>query len=163
MILKDEDLILRPSNSQDPELLTILEDPEICENLSETRIRPEKMPSEIVYKVQYQGKTVGEASLKGIKWFNRKASLSVYLSKEAQGKGLGKRAVKALMRYAFQVMNLVRLEGEVLEFNTRSRQMLEKLGFILEGKMRKGKFTRGKYWDILLFGILREEFESANL
>jgi RimJ/RimL family protein N-acetyltransferase len=78
-----------------------------------------------------------------------------------QGKGYGTDAVRVMMRFAFQEMNLQRLGLEVGEFNVAAKRSYEKCGFQVEGTIRRSMYRDGKYWDMHYMGILREEWEAT--
>ena len=94
-----------------------------------------------------------------MRWFNRKSEITIIIKKDFQGKGYGKESLRAAMDFAFNKMNLHRLEAEVYEFNHVSIKLMESLGFKKEGVLREAQFSNGKYWDIIRYGILRNEFK----
>ncbi|RMG33466.1 MAG: N-acetyltransferase, partial [Methanobacteriota archaeon] len=96
------------------------------------------------------------------RWYNRKAEITIYIIPTHQGKGIGKQALAGIMRYAFHSLNFYRLEAEVIEFNHRGIQLFQKFGFVEEGRLRSAKFYNGKYYDVIRFGLLRDEFESSS-
>jgi RimJ/RimL family protein N-acetyltransferase len=59
-------------------------------------------------------------------------------------------------------LNLRRLSSAVVEFNKRSIRMHEKLGFVEEGRRRKATYVNGRFWDDLVFGLLREEWTPVE-
>lgn len=80
-------------------------------------------------------------------------------SKAAQGKGYGTDAVMATMRYAFEELNLERLDGEIVEFNEASIALYtRKCGWTVEGRRRHSVFRQNKWFDSLVVGILREDY-----
>jgi len=160
VLIHDGELILRSTIADDPELKKLQEDARILKHMSETRMYPFAMPSQMSFRIESEGKVIGEVSLKTIRWFNRKAEISIFIVPEYQGKGYGKRALKKIMELAFGTFNLYRLEAEVMEFNEPSIRLMESLGFKLEGRLREARYVDGKYWDILRYGILRREFEG---
>lgn len=160
MLIHDGELILRSAMEDDPELKKLQEDERILKHMSETRMYPFAMPSQMSFRIEAEGIVIGEVSLKTIRWFNRKAEISVFIIPEYQGKGYGKRAVKKIMELAFNTLNLYRLEGEVMEYNEPSIKLIESLGFKFEGRLREARYIDGKYWDILRYGILKREFED---
>ena len=161
MLIYDGELIFRSTTADDPELKKLQEDERILKHMSETRMYPFVMPSQMSFRIESEGKVIGEVSLKTIRWFNRKAEISIFIVPEYQGKGYGKRALKKIMELAFGTFNLYRLEAEVIEFNEPSIKLMESLGFKLEGRLREAKYVDGKYWDILRYGILKREFENG--
>ncbi len=77
---------------------------------------------------------------------------------EFRNKGYGTDAVRTLCRFGFQMMNLQRLELEVLAENERAVRAYEKVGFLHEGRRRRAVYTHGRYLDLIVMGMLAEEF-----
>jgi RimJ/RimL family protein N-acetyltransferase len=77
-------------------------------------------------------------------------------------RGLGTDAVMATMRYAFEELNLQRLDGGMIEYNEASISAYcgERLGWHEVGRRRGYFFRRGRYWDQVLVGITRPEYEA---
>jgi len=160
MLLKNGELCFRSTTTDDPELLKLIEEESILKNMAESRSYHKPMPAEMIFRIEHEGRVIGEVSLKAIRWFNRKAMISIFLEPTSQSKGYGKSAMLAIMKFAFRKVNLYRLEAEVLEYNEVSRKMMEKLGFVMEGKLREAKYDAGRYWDIYRYGLLRSEYET---
>lgn len=80
-----------------------------------------------------------------------------YALGEKRGKGYGKDALKCFIRHLFNE-GVHRFDTEVYEFNTVTLAFLERLGFIREGVKRKAFFDGEKYVDIVVFGLLKEDF-----
>jgi len=78
------------------------------------------------------------------------------------GNGYGTDAMRLMLRYAFTELNLHRVTLGVFEYNTRAQQSYKKAGFTLEGRLRSELLRQGKRWDILIMGILREEWLETN-
>ena len=103
---------------------------------------------------------IGLSSLKDISWRNNRAWHGVMLGDvNTRGKGYGRDAVMATMRYAFDEMHLERLDGQMIEYNTGSiRFYCEKLGWKKEGVCRRWHYTKGRYWDKIMVGITRKDY-----
>ncbi len=56
-------------------------------------------------------------------------------------------------------MNLNKVGLEVFSFNKAAIKCYKKLGFIVEGTLRQELFRAGKYHDVIIMGLLREEWE----
>lgn len=158
MIIQKEDIVLRQTTPDDKDLQSLLQTADELSVLSELRLYPEALPTEIAFRIEKEDVLLGEIRLKAVRWFNRKAELSIVVSPKYQNKGIGGKAFKALIEYAFLKMNLHRLSAEVIEYNKASIKMVENLGFKLEGTFREAKYSNGKYWNIFSYGILRDEF-----
>jgi RimJ/RimL family protein N-acetyltransferase len=82
--------------------------------------------------------------------------------REYWGKGYGTDAMRIILRYAFNELNLRRVGLIVFEYNPRAIRSYEKAGFQLEGTVRKVILRDGKRWDFRYMGILREEWLALN-
>lgn len=159
MIIREKNLKLKLSDKDEPELKKLNAESDDLENMSEVRMYPANMPVEMVFSIELEDKLIGEFRFTRMRWFNRKSELSIILKKEFQGKGYGTLVMKKMIEFAFNKMNLYRLEAEVVEFNEISIKMIEKLGFKKEGVLRKAKYSNGRYYDILRYGLLKDEWE----
>jgi ribosomal-protein-alanine N-acetyltransferase len=102
---------------------------------------------------------VGNIELSGIDWVHRKATYSILIGDRAMwGKGYGFEASALLLRHAFGKLNLHRIELGVHEDNVAARKLYEKLGFREEGRLRQAFLRDGKFRDIIVMGLLAEEF-----
>lgn len=109
------------------------------------------------------GQHVGNIELSDIDWVHRKAKYSIIIGDEsAQGKGYGFEASLLLLRHAFGKLNLNRLELGVHEDNVAARKLYEKLGFSEEGRLRQAFLREDSYRDLIVMGLLAEEFCSLH-
>ena len=68
--------------------------------------------------------------------------------------------MEVLLRFAFEELNLHRVNLSVFEYNPRAIRSYEKAGFHHEGRQRQVLHRGGKRWDMLYMGILKNESES---
>lgn len=102
---------------------------------------------------------VGIATLTDIDWKNRIAFHGMKLEKkENRSKGIGTDTVMAIMRFAFDELQMNRLDGAWFDFNIPSKNMYMKCGWKEEGIRRKYIYKRGEYRDLTLSGILASEY-----
>jgi diamine N-acetyltransferase len=102
---------------------------------------------------------IGNAGLHRVDWKNRHATYGIVLGEKAYwGQGFGTDATHTVLRFAFDELNLHRVELEVYDFNPRAMRCYEKAGFRREGTRRQGLFRDGQYHDTHHMAILREEF-----
>ena len=110
-----------------------------------------------------EGVYIGQISLHKIDWKNNNAELGIVIgNKEYRGKGYGTEAINNLLDHAFNQMNLYKIYLRVFEYNQRGINCYKKCGFKEEGRLRKGHFYDGKYHDVILMGLLKDEFEKTN-
>ena len=100
---------------------------------------------------------VGGCSLFQINAAARTAVLGIWLGKPFWDEGLGTDAVRTLCRFGFRHMNLQRIELNVFETNPRALRAYEKVGFTLEGTLRRSEFVQGRHVNSHVMGLLAEE------
>jgi len=104
---------------------------------------------------------IGLATLTDIDWKNRCAMHGMKLfNKDIRSKGIGTDTVMAIMRYAFDELNLNRLDGAWFEENTASIKLYTKCGWQVEGIRRKYVFKKGEYRDLVVVGVLKEDYDK---
>ena len=104
---------------------------------------------------------VGLATLVNIDWKNRRATHGIKLVKrENRRKEIGTDTVMAIMRYAFDELQLNRLDGSWFDENVASKTLYQRCGWKVEGRIRKCIYKNGRYRDLDLVGILKEEYDE---
>jgi len=91
----------------------------------------------------------------------RSASLTYCLDDAAWGQGYATEAVQALLRWAFETLDLNRVQAEVDTRNAASGRVLEKLGFLREGTLREDCVVNGDVSDSWVYGLLRREWSAS--
>ena len=88
----------------------------------------------------------------------RSASLGYCLTEAAWGHGYATEAAHALLRWAFDTLDLNRVQAETDTRNAASGRVLEKLGFVREGTLREDCVVNGDVSDSHVYGLLRREW-----
>ncbi len=110
-----------------------------------------------------QDAIIGVVTIDEILWPHRVGGLAIGLgSAEQRGQGFGTEAGALALRFAFQELNLHRITVTVFRYNTASLRMVEKLGFVQEGVFREFLERDGQRHDMLLFGLLRPEWQARQ-
>ena len=105
---------------------------------------------------------IGFMGLHKINWIDSNATTGAMIGeKEYWGKGYGTDAKMILLNYAFNRLRLHRISSSVIAFNERSLKYSLKCGYKEEGRVREKFFRNGKYWDEILLGILKKEFDPV--
>ena len=86
----------------------------------------------------------------------RSAEIGYWLGEPFWGRGIATAALQAVSEYAFAQHDLVRLHAAVYEWNPASARVLEKVGYVLEGRLRKSVTKDGQTIDGLLYARIRE-------
>ncbi len=90
----------------------------------------------------------------------RSMELAFHLDPDFHGEGYGSEAAELVVEYGFADLNLNRIQAEAGAFNDASMGLLESLGFQREGSRRDAAYYRGDYYDMVLYGLLREEWDG---
>lgn len=88
--------------------------------------------------------------------------LSYWLIPEYQGEGYGTEAVALSIDIAFQQYHHPGLEAKTFPDTEASRGLLESLGFTQEGRIRNAMYWDGRYRDLILYGLLRDEWDARD-
>ena len=109
-----------------------------------------------------QDNLAGIVSLHGVVWADRKASLGYWLGASFQGQGLVTKACRSLINHAFSELKLNRLEIQCDSDNDRSRGIAERLGFTQEGVLRQSWWSRDRFVDLVVYGLLVSEWQDRK-
>lgn len=166
-------LLLRAIEEEDLRQLHVwANDPEIWRNLGGwhmpsnfdsmlqwfANLKNDKVNQRWAVTLKDTGQLIGTANLVTIDWKNNNAFHGVMFGKEFRGQGYGKDAVMAVMRYAFDELNLNRIDTDIIEHNVASLKLYESCGWKQEGRMRQWHYREGRYWDKFVMGVLREDY-----
>lgn len=110
----------------------------------------------IVYRGN--GCLVGACGLVNWEAEHARAEVGFVLSREYWGRGLMSEAVRAILRFGFERMNLNRIEARCIAENAASARVMEKAGMFYEGTLRQREYIKGAYRDIKLYAILKKGF-----
>jgi RimJ/RimL family protein N-acetyltransferase len=79
------------------------------------------------------------------------------------GLGIGSEAIRLTVKFGFEELNLHRIELEVYPFNERAYKAYRRAGFSEEGRKRDAEFIDGRYWDVIIMGILESEYGTVDI
>jgi RimJ/RimL family protein N-acetyltransferase len=89
--------------------------------------------------------------------FSKNAELGYWLAQPFWGKGIATEAVERIVVYGFNTFGFNRIFARPFGTNLASQKVLEKAGFILEGRFRDTIFKNGQYYDELVYAIRAPE------
>ena len=120
-----------------------------------------KNDSCVRYTIDINNEAVGLVIISAIDFKNSTANISVKLSDDCpKRKGIGSKAVKLIQKYCFYELNLNCLTANILEYNIASQKTFEKCGFSKDAVLRKRIFKNGRYLDLYVYSILRDEYNG---
>ena len=107
----------------------------------------------------HSDKPIGVISLDPIDWRNRNAEWGFYLAEVSyRGRGHGVEAEYLLLKHAFLHLNLERLYCKVLANHHDVIALHQRFNFQREGTLRRHVYCDGGYQDLMLMGLMRDEF-----
>ena len=101
---------------------------------------------------------IGIYKISNIDWVNRKYDSAHDVIKNYRGMGYSKPILEAGIDFGFEVLNMNRIDTEVLENNLASLKSAIWVGFIKEGIKRKCVYKCGEYLDSIFLGIIRYDW-----
>jgi len=105
---------------------------------------------------------VGTCTLFQFHVASRRAEIGYALGRPYWGLGYMQEALRALLQYAFQTLDLNRLEADIDPRNLASAHVLERLGFLKEGHLRDRWIVNNEVSDTALYGLLRREWQARS-
>ena len=109
------------------------------------------------YGIFYNEKLVGAISFVTFNWENKRTEIGYWIAGNYEGKGIITEACKALITYAFEELELNRIEIRCATENTRSRAIPERLNFKLDGVLRQSEWRHTRFLDMAIYSMLAEE------
>lgn len=172
--LKEEDVVLRPIEKNDADFLgELFQGQDVRKYLGRVplprnRRRVEEKIEEVVesddriqFIVEKDGKEVGTIMLFDIDRTYRHAEFGAFMvDPDFHGEGIGSTALKLLLDYAFNELNMHRIAGGHVEGNEASMKVQEEFGFEEEGRERDYKYRDGEYLDLVRMSLLEDEWRN---
>lgn len=106
---------------------------------------------------RFDRKIIGMCSLSKIDYNNKNAEVGLWLDKNYWNRGLGKKALQKIVNFGFRKLKLVRLYAKVVDKNKRSIWLMKNFGFKMEGTERKAFYKNGRWYNLYIYGLLRDE------
>ena len=107
-------------------------------------------------------KLIGSVTLFHLDFTHHRAEIGYAQGRAYWGQGYMQETLTAVINYAFEVLNLHRIEADVDPRNDASVRTLERLGFQREGYLRERWQVSGEIQDAFFYGLLRPDWESRD-
>lgn len=159
----DEEMIARLENHPDPRSTLFYAFPATVEQIREKTARYLTDPNTIVFTIcsTEQNSALGQCALFRIDWVGRMAIFYIGIAEKSNwSKGYGSQATNLMINYAFDTLNLNRIQLHVAVENEAAVKVYKKCGFQIEGTLRQAMFHDGHYSDFFVMGILKEDFKK---
>jgi ribosomal-protein-serine acetyltransferase len=112
--------------------------------------------------IWYRGEIAGQIGYNYFDWNDRRTEIGYWLGASFQGKGLITKSCRVLINYAFNELNLNRVEIRCGVENKKSRKIPENLGFREEGIVRQAEWLHDHFIDLVIYGMLANEWRDKN-
>src|SRR5579871_1530287 len=96
-----------------------------------------------------------------IDWLNRRVEIGYWLGSKFQERGIMTESCRILLNHAFQEWDLNRVEIHCAPSNKKSCAIPKRLGFELEGVLRKSQRISGKYLDANIYAMLARDWKNV--
>lgn len=103
------------------------------------------------------GQLAGFCGLVDIDERSRRAEIYCFVGSGYHGQGIGSQAIALLSEYAFSRLGLHRVYLYTLTYNLAMLRVMDKLGWTLEGTLRRDVLHDGRYLDRHILGLLSED------
>ena len=114
-----------------------------------------------IFAIDINGQAVGGIGIHPQDDIHRKnAELGYWLAEPFWGKGVISNAVKQSVDFAFYTFHIARVFARPFGTNLASQKVLEKNGFLLEGRFEKVLFKNNEYLDELIYAVRRENWNK---
>lgn len=109
------------------------------------------------------GNVIGTCGLYQISWIARRAQFNILIGEPSVwDQGHGTRSTELSLSYAFDTLNLESVHLGVNAENVRAMRSYERAGFVKEGVRRRFVYRNGRYYDSVMYSILRNEFDAGR-
>lgn len=113
--------------------------------------------------IEVDGHAVGDARLDHFNLQDRRARYAIGIfDSELWGQGIGTEVTRLVLGYAFDELELHRVDLRVLEYNRRAIANYEKCGFVREGIERESAFINSEWHSDVIMGILEAEYRAMS-
>lgn len=106
------------------------------------------------------GKLIGALGFVWVDTRNRQGEIGYVLNRKYWGLGIMPEAVNGVLKFAFEEMQLNRVEACHFSPNEKSGRVMQKVGMSFEGIAREKKFSKGRFWDAKQYAILKSDWEK---
>ena len=141
-----------------PTLLRSYSSEQLRHLLADWNDQPGVMILSIVGKLSDREEVLGLVNLNGISYTNGNCELGIALLSHARGQGAAKAALIQSINYCFDELRLHRVWCRVMADNQPSLKLFHNLGFTDEGRLRQHVNREGRYLDLIVLGLLRDEW-----
>ena len=158
----DEQLVARIENHPDTRETLFYALPTSPKQQRDVLLDRIKDPNNVIFIIcrKEDGEPIGQTALFRIDWVGRAAVFYIGIAdKENWSRGYGSEATALVAEYAFNTLNLNRIQLHVAVENKRAVKVYQRTGFVIEGTLREAMFRDGQYHDFYVMGLLKSDWQ----
>jgi RimJ/RimL family protein N-acetyltransferase len=127
----------------------------------EKQIEEDKNIFPFMVRAREDDRLIGKASVSSVEWTNGNCLLHLGIGSPGdRRKGYGAQALRMLLRFAFAEINMFRVSARIPEYNVAALGLFKKFGFTEEVRRRSALERDGRRWDLLVVGLLKDEWQG---
>ncbi len=174
-VLETQRLLLKPVEESDlPHMLELQWDKEVVKYMKFSPLSMENQKTwikslgknslafTINLKTNNTTELIGLVTLNNIDHVNQRASWGTKLKSDLQGKGIGVETALIIIHYAFHYLNMQKIYADIIEDNISSQKLTDRIGARKEGLLINHLYHNGEFKNLVLVGILKDEFYNKN-
>jgi ribosomal-protein-alanine N-acetyltransferase len=120
-------------------------------------------PDSILWVIENEGRAVGTTGIHEIDWKHSRGTTGTLIGdKKVWGKGIARELMQLRAKYAFTELPLRKLESGYFDGNEGSGRAQAAAGYKVVGRRRQEVFTGGRWLDLILTEVMREDWEKTN-
>jgi RimJ/RimL family protein N-acetyltransferase len=172
--LMNPDVTLRPLREGDLDTLCRWRNhPEVCRFLSDRvktldeatvwHHRVTGDPNNLLLGITADAVLVGYGIVENVNLHSGKCEIGIVIGEPGLwGKGIGRTTVTALLEHCFGKLQLHRVLAVIARGNGRAVALFEHMSFTHEGTLREATLIDGKHMDLLLYSLLKREYQDSH-
>ena len=120
-------------------------------------------PNAVQWVIEVDGRPVGFTGIAGINWRHSNGETGIAIGeKSLWHKGIASEAMALRTAFCFRELNLHKIRTRAFMENEASKRALQKAGYRETGIQREEMFRDGRFRDIWMGEVLREDWERAQ-
>lgn len=112
--------------------------------------------------VKEQQEVIGSCGFLNVEAQHARADIGFELHQAYWGQGIASETLKPIITYGFNQLKLQRIQALIEPSNTASQKLVERHGFVREGLLRSYEYTCGKFDDLYMYSLLKQDFDAIN-
>ena len=117
---------------------------------------------QLVVELKKESQLIGNCGIRIHSQAAKEADIGFEIAPAHWGQGIATEAASAMVAFGFAQLKVHRISSWCIAENIASSCVLEKLGLRQEGRLRENEYFKGRWWDTLLYAILKDEWQPQS-